>query len=627
MTFTLALTAIAPLGCEPAAPPPPSTPSTQAAPPAPVATPEKPKPASIPEAPATKPPPVSQPSTPPASVGENVPRPEGDADLSKLPDRTQRIIRDTRKALADAPGSGDLPTRLGMIYLTNGFERDAVPLFRQAIDRVPGQAANWYYLGIALAATQDSNGAIAAFQKAVTLDKDFLYAHLRLANLLINSDKAAALTHYKEVDRLAPKDADTLIQLARGYDQSGKLEEAIAAGRKAVGIEPACPLAHAALAELLVKKGEDAEARQHQQMGMADGACNVPTDMHYLQARAIGHPTRASIMRAMALASAGNFETAIRGLKQLSSDDPMNLDVPLALGQVYQMQGNLTEAMNEYAQVVMTDPGHPLAALRLSGVQIHLGRFADAEKTLNKALAKRPDDPDLVQSLGIVQARTNRETEAIASYQRMIELRKGDPRARLDFAKMLLSIKRYPEATKELEPLMNTPLLARALITRSSVKIGQGDAKGAEEDMRAAIAASPNDPEPVTAFAVQYASAKQYDRATAVLEDGLKRHPTDQAIMNALAWLLATAPQASLRDGPRAVELARKCCDATNYVMHGYLDTLAASFAEAGKFNEAVVIGQKAVELARNNGEKQTAVEYESRLGLYSSGKPFRSPE
>lgn len=620
---TLVFIALA--GCDRAAPPPSTTgpaPDSATKPaPEPLSSPasqSRPIPTTIATPSPTKPAPAPEP------VKSSEPVTTGEPDIKNLPDRTQRLIRDTRKALADAPGSGDLPTRLGMIYLTNDLQRESIPLFRQAIERVPGQAANWYYLGIALAETNDAAGAIAAFQKAVEIDKSLLFAHLRLAELLVAADKPAALAAFQEVERLKPAAAETLTRLARGFDQVGKPEEALAAARKAVELEPRCPFGHEILADLLIKKGDEAAAATHRKIGGGTGVCNTPPDMLYINARAMGHPTRAGIMRAMALANLGNADAAIRSLKQMARDDPMNLDIPLALGQVYQMQGNLTEALGEFGQILRAEPGHLQAAQYLARLQIGVERFADAEKTLTKSLSHHVDHPDLLLLLGTVQARTKRVDEGKETLRRAIELKKGDPAARLEMARVLHRIGQSSEAMTELEALTSTPLAAKVLITRSAIKDSQGDRKGAEDDLRAAQNADPMDPEPFTALGVLFASSKQYDRAIAALEDGYKQHPNDPAIGNALAWLLATAPQESLRNGRRAVEIATKVCDTTRQTIHGYLDTLAAAFAETGDFQSAQRALGQAIDLARRMEDKAVVSEYTARLNQYASAKPHR---
>ncbi len=86
------------------------------------------------------------------------------------------------------------------------------------------------------------------------------------------------------------------------------------------------------------------------------------------------------------------------------------------------------------------------------------------------------------------------------------------------------------------------------------------------------------------------------------------------------AMLWSGDPEPQARNGPKAVEYARRCCELSSWKKAPYLDALAAAHAECGRFAEAVEWAQKAVELASDGRE----AEYRSRLDLYRAGKPYR---
>lgn len=93
---------------------------------------------------------------------------------------------------------------------------------------------------------------------------------------------------------------------------------------------------------------------------------------------------------------------------------------------------------------------------------------------------------------------------------------------------------------------------------------------------------------------------------------------------NNLAWVLATDPDAQKRDGPRAVKLAESACQQTRFKITIFIGTLAASYAEAGRFEDAVATAEKACQLAQEHGEKELFERNRKLLEIYRNKKPFR---
>lgn len=120
-----------------------------------------------------------------------------------------------------------------------------------------------------------------------------------------------------------------------------------------------------------------------------------------------------------------------------------------------------------------------------------------------------------------------------------------------------------------------------------------------------------------------FAELGEYERALLDLEQAVKMAPKDALAHNALAWILATAGTPGFRDGPRAVELAKKANQLSGWADPAHLDTLAAAYAEAGDFKQAVQWQEKA--LASPSAFKGEALkEAQERLSLYKAGKPYR---
>ena len=91
-----------------------------------------------------------------------------------------------------------------------------------------------------------------------------------------------------------------------------------------------------------------------------------------------------------------------------------------------------------------------------------------------------------------------------------------------------------------------------------------------------------------------------------------------------LAWLLATNPNAEIRDGTEAVRLATKAYELTDHSDIETLDVLAAAYAENGNFDKAVKHARKAYRLAQSAKHVALANQIQNRLNLYLAKKPYR---
>ena len=107
------------------------------------------------------------------------------------------------------------------------------------------------------------------------------------------------------------------------------------------------------------------------------------------------------------------------------------------------------------------------------------------------------------------------------------------------------------------------------------------------------------------------------------LEAALKVDPGSTVVMNNLAWSLATSTDARVRNGARAVELAERACELTNYKQTLFIGTLAAAYAEAGRFDEAVATCRKAITSAQERGETDAAQRNQELLQLYMAHQAY----
>jgi tetratricopeptide (TPR) repeat protein len=107
------------------------------------------------------------------------------------------------------------------------------------------------------------------------------------------------------------------------------------------------------------------------------------------------------------------------------------------------------------------------------------------------------------------------------------------------------------------------------------------------------------------------------------LEQALRLQPNDPSTLNDLAWLLATSRDSRIRDGRKAVNLAQRACKLSEWKNAFSIDTLAAAFATAGDFSDAVKYQQLAISRLEPADRKAQERGMEQRLQQYSSGRPF----
>jgi len=106
-------------------------------------------------------------------------------------------------------------------------------------------------------------------------------------------------------------------------------------------------------------------------------------------------------------------------------------------------------------------------------------------------------------------------------------------------------------------------------------------------------------------------------------ERALEQDSNSVVALSSLAWLRATAADPQLRKSGEAVRLAERACQLTQNQDAALIGILAAAYAEAGRFSDAVVLAGKAHEQAVAQGQKDVAARTEELLKLYQSGQPY----
>ena len=153
---------------------------------------------------------------------------------------------------------------------------------------------------------------------------------------------------------------------------------------------------------------------------------------------------------------------------------------------------------------------------------------------------------------------------------------------------------------------------------------GRGQVDEAIAHYQKALEIKPDYAEAHNNLGLGLAGRGQFDEAIAHYRKALEIEPGNAEFCNNLAWLRATGPLASVREGAEAVDLAQRAVRLSGGEKPEILDTLAAAYAEAKRFPEAVQTARNAVELAARQKKQELVDSLQAKLKLYEARTPFR---
>lgn len=336
---------------------------------------------------------------------------------------------------------------------------------------------------------------------------------------------------------------------------------------------------------------------------------------------------------------------------------PDNSDYRLVRAMYLRSKKKYDDALSAIDKMINSSPEDANALILQGEVLREMGKPDDALKSFDEATKLSPQASGPYQHRGEIYREKEEFDKAIQEFTKVIELQPGDVLPLIHRGEAYLHKEKFEEALADVDAVLEKQQVVAAHRLRGEILAQLNRLDEAIAEMEQLTKAVPNQPELKTQLALYYLIDKQprkaiseYDdvlllnpenflalrsRADAYLNIGkhaeaiddfdkaLKLEPEDTAILNNLAWVLATSPEEKLRDGKRAVELATKACELTEYKFPHMLSTLAASFAESGNFDTAIKWSQKAVDMDDPENGDQLAKE----LASYQNKQPWREKQ
>jgi len=458
---------------------------------------------------------------------------------------------------------------------------------------------------------------IALFEHALEVTEDNSLAHNNLGMAMRQGKPEEAIAHYREAIahyRDAVGIAPIVGALAH-YNLGvvrmgqGKTEEAIRHFREAVRIRPEYDDAHTNLGLALISQGKT-------EAGIT----------HYREALRI-HPESimAHLNLGVVLAQKGKHDRAIAHFRKALEIDPQSAEAHTNLGLALISQGKTEEGITHYREALRI---HPESATVHNNLAVELARRGSHDEAIahyREAVRIRPEYAEAHFRLAVVLAQQGRQEEAVSHFRQASQINPqlatpyGEPGAT-----SITQGRAETAITRDKEPSQKDLDAAKASHNLGVARARQGNVEDAVAHFREALRLDPGFSESHVNLALALASLGKPDEAILHYREAIRLKPEDPKPYNNLAWIRATHPDPRLRDGPEAVDLGKRACELSRSKDPNLLDTLAAAYAEAGRFPEAIAASQEAIALAASLGSKETVPELERRLEGYKEGRPYR---
>ena len=265
---------------------------------------------------------------------------------------------------------------------------------------------------------------------------------------------------------------------------------------------------------------------------------------------------------------------------------------------------------------------------------IQTSYWRNSETLWTHALSATADNDVAHNNLGYLCVDRGELDKAISHFETAVRIRlsKRDPHYSVGsaFVQMNLAdaLGRKGEPDEAMvhyeEAIKLQPNYADAYYNRGNILFAEGRIDDAIADWEKTLQIQPNDADAHTCLGNALLRRGSVKEAVAHYENAIALAPEDPHSRINIAWVLATAPDASIRDGIKAVEFAQQAMELSGGKDPQFLRTLAAAYAESGRFSEAITTAKQGIMIATMQGKSGLAHVLDEDVGLYRAHVPLR---
>jgi len=289
-------------------------------------------------------------------------------------------------------------------------------------------------------------------------------------------------------------------------------------------------------------------------------------------------------------------------------------------------KGKYQEAIAEWSDLAAANPGDARVHNNLATALARTGQFAEAIPQYEKALELNPQFHAIHNSLGLALVATGKPDEAIAHFTIGLEAYPESAELHNNLGRALAMKERLDDALAQFQKAADLdPQSAEPRNNIGRILASKGKLEDAIPYFESAVQLDPDFAEAHQFLgAALYYARGQVPQALAQWREALRVRPDFLPALIEAAHVLAAAPEASARNGPEAVKFAERAVELSSGRDAMCLDTLAAAYAEAGRFAEAVATVRRGLEIATSPDQSQLREGLAARLRLYEANKPYR---